>query len=91
MQRYLKYANGSPDSFPAAGTSAFGYTTDDTGLTRFQTNKWAKFETWGYPVAYQSGKVADETDRIGYQVGVSSTQEAGTYTTTIILVAVPTY
>ena len=85
--------NGAPTAFPAAGTSAFGYTTDDTTLSRFQSggDKWAKFETWGYEVAKATTKVSAETDRIGFQVGVSATQEAGTYNTTIIYVATPTY
>jgi len=85
--------NGAPTAFPAVGTSAFGYTTDDTTLSRFQSggDKWAKFETWGYEVAKATTKVSAETDRIGFQVGASSTQEAGTYNTTIIYVATPTY
>ncbi len=83
--------NGSPTLFSAVGTSAFGYTTSNTNLARFQTNKWAKFETWGYPVASNTTKVSSDTTRIGYQVGVNATQEAGLYTTTIILTATPSY
>lgn len=88
--------NGTPTSFPSAGTSAFGYTTSSTTLsgtgTRFQSNKWAKFETWGYEVAKKTTKTSgDDVTNVGIQVGVSGSQEAGTYTTTIIYVATPTY
>ncbi|MCL5433098.1 MAG: hypothetical protein M1524_03210 [Patescibacteria group bacterium] len=88
--------NGAPSTFSAAGTSAFGYTTESTTLSgtggRFSGGKWAKFETWGYEVARSATKPsAPETTRVGYQVGVSGTQASGTYTTTIIFVATPTY
>jgi hypothetical protein len=84
-----------PNSLPTAGfttgSSHFGYSTDDTNLSRFQTDKWAKFETWGYEVAKNSGKVDTDENNILYQVGVGATQEAGLYTTTIILTATPSY
>jgi len=87
--------NGVPTTFSGVGTSAFGYTTESTSLSgtgsRFSSDKWAKFETWNYEVARATTKVSSDTTRIGYQVGVSSTQEAGTYTTTVILTATPTY
>ena len=87
--------NGAPTTFASAGTSAFGYTTESTSLSgtssRFSSNKWAKFESWNYEVARATTKVSSDTTRIGYQVGVSGTQEAGTYITTVILTATPTY
>jgi hypothetical protein len=83
--------NAAPTTFSAVGTSAFGYTSDDTNVSRFQTDKWAKFETWGYEVAKNTTKVSSDTTRVGYQVGVGATQEAGLYTTTIILTATPSY
>jgi len=87
--------NGAPSAFPAAGTSAFGYQSGSSTLsgsgTRFSTNKWAKFEAWGYEVARATTKVSSDATNIGYQVGVSGTQEAGLYTTTIILTATPSY
>jgi hypothetical protein len=88
--------NGAPSTFPSAGTSAFGYQSGSSTLsgsgTRFTGNKWAKFETWGYEVARKTTKTsgADITN-VGIQVGVDGSQEAGTYTTTIIYVATPTY
>jgi len=92
-------SNASPTSFPAAGAAeAFGYTTNDATLgtgtaDRFTSsggNKWAAFTTSNAEVAYSAG-AASETTRIGYQVGILSTTEAGTYTNTVILTATPTY
>ena len=89
--------NDSPTSFPAAGTEAWGYTTNDaslgTGTTgRFgDTNVWAGFSTTAYEVAYSSGPVSSETTRMGYQAGISGTTEAGDYSTTVVYVATPVY
>jgi hypothetical protein len=90
--------NSSPTSFPGVGTSAFGYTTGSTslsagggGASRFSSNKWAKFEQWGYEVARKSSKASSDVTNVAIQAGVSGTQEAGTYTTTITYVATPLY
>lgn len=87
--------NTAPTTFSAAGTSAFGYTTESTSLSgtaaRFGSGKWAKFETWNYEVARSTVAVSADTTRVGYQVGVSGTQKAGLYQTTIVLTATPTY
>ena len=89
--------NASPISFTSAGTEAFGYTTNDATLgtgtaARFTTAgpKWAAFTTSPLEVAYSATPVS-ETTRVGYQVGVAATTEAGTYTTTVVYVATPTY
>jgi len=81
----------SPFATHGSGTSYFGYTTEDTNLSRFQSDKWAGFAQVGYPVATYPSAVSTDTNRIGYQVEVSGSQAAGTYTTTIILTAVPSY
>lgn len=88
--------NASPVSFSAAGTSAFGYTTTSTTLgtgtaTRFSGGKWAAFTTSNLEVAHNSAAVSSDTTTIGYQVGIGGTQQAGTYTTTVVLTATPTY
>lgn len=87
-------SNGSPSAFPSPGTEAFGYTTDDSTLSgtpdRFGSDLWAAFTETNAEVAYSSG-ASDDTVRIGYQAGISSTTEAGTYTTTVILTCTPTY
>jgi len=87
--------NASPTTFSAAGTEAFGYTTNATALGtgtagRFTSNKWAGFTTSPLEVAYSSS-AASATTRIGYQVGISSTTPSGAYSTTIVFVATPTY
>jgi hypothetical protein len=81
--------------FATAGSaSRFGYSTDDTNLTRFSTGAqqyWAGFQQWGYPVATYASAVSSDTNNVLYQVSVSGSQAAGTYTSTIILTAVPSY
>lgn len=88
--------NASPATFSAAGTAAFGYTTEDITLgggtaNRFASNKYAAFTTNNNPVVDSSVSVGSTTTRIGYQAGVSSTTAAGTYTTTVIMTIVPSY
>ena len=91
------HTNASPGSFSAAGTEAFGYTTNDATLGtgtpgRFISDKWAAFSTDNYEVAYSAAATtATETTRVGYQVGVSGSTPAGNYTTTVIFTATPTY
>jgi hypothetical protein len=93
--------NLSPQSFSAVGTEAWGYTTEDTtlsavgdGVDRFTTpaNQWAGFTTSNEEVMSNSAAVpSTETIRVGHQVGVASTTEAGTYTTTIVYTVVATF
>jgi hypothetical protein len=87
--------NAAPTVFTSVGTESFGYTTNDATLGtgtagRFSSNKWAAFTSSPLEVAYNSAPVS-ETIRVGYQTGISSTTKAGTYTTTVIYVATPTY
>lgn len=92
-------ANAAPGSFTSAGTEGFGYTTNDgvlgTGTTgRFTAtggNKWSKFTTSNLEVAYSAAAVSSETTRVGYQVSIAGTTEAGAYTNTVVLTATPTY
>jgi hypothetical protein len=91
--------NASPATFAASTTtSAFGYTTESTTLSgtasRFASTKYAKFTTSGAEIAgnaASAGPVASETTRVGYKVAISNVQPPGTYTTTVGLVATPTY
>ena len=91
------YTNGNPGSFSAAGTEAFGYTTNDFTLgtgtaNRFSSGKWAAFNIANYEVAYNgSATTSTQTTRVGYQVGISGSTPAGNYTTTVIFTATPTY
>lgn len=90
--------NASPGAFPAPGTEAWGYTTQDSTLqsgtpARFTTGpSWAGFSiTTNELVADETGPGASGTTRVSHQVGVSGTTEAGTYQTTIIYTAASTY
>ena len=91
--------NASPTTFSAAGTESFGYTTTDSTLgtgtaDRFTSsggNKWAAFTTGNLEVAYDAGPVSAQTTDVGYQVGIAGATEAGSYTSTVIYTATPTY
>jgi hypothetical protein len=90
--------NATPTAFPAAGTEAFGYTTNDSSLNsgtaaRFTTGpSWAGFsDTTNELVGDSSGPIGATTTRVGHQVGVSGSTEAGTYQTTIIYTAASIY
>ena len=92
--------NASPATFTnSTTTSAFGYTTASTNLSgtqaRFSGTKYAAFTTTTAGEiagnAHAPGAVAAETTRVGYKVAISNVQAPGTYTTTVGLVATPTY
>lgn len=91
-------SNASPTAFSAAGTEAFGYTTEDSTLSgtadRFTSsggNKWAAFTTSNAELIFNNAAVSNQTTRAGFQVGISGTTEPGTYTNTVIYTAVPLY
>jgi len=73
------------------GTKAFGYTTEDTDYSQFQSDKYSKFTTTNAEVAAAAAAVSAEKTRIGYQAAVSGTTEAGNYVTTVILTCTPMY
>ncbi len=93
--------NGTPVTFSGAGTEGFGYTTEDATLStgpgatdRFTSaggNKWSAFTTSNAELIYSAAAVSSQTTRIGYQVGVATTTEPGSYVTSVILTAVPVY
>ncbi len=91
--------NAAPTTFPAAGTEAWGYTTEDSSLAggtanRFTSagNVWAGFSTTNEPVIDNTvATTGTETTRVGHQVGVSTTTPAGTYQTTIIYTVASVY
>lgn len=89
-------SNATPAAFPAAGTEAYGYTTNDSTLGtgtpgRFIANQWAAMTTTNAELAYESVGVTSSTYRIGHQVGVSLTTRPGTYVTTVIYTCTPVY
>jgi hypothetical protein len=87
--------------FPSgiASAEAWGYTTEDSTLQSGTADRftnggdfWAGFsDTTNELVADEVGPGASATTRVGHQVGVSGTTEAGTYQTTIIYTAASTY
>lgn len=93
--------NNSPSDFSAVGTESWGYTTEDTtlsaigdGIDRFTTpaGDFAGFTTSNEEVIVNTAAVAGtETTRVGHQVGIASTTEAGTYQTTIVYTIVSTF
>lgn len=91
--------NASPATFTnSTTTSSFGYTTASTSLSgsasRFSGTKYAKFTTLAGEIAGNAAApaaVASDTTRVGYKVAISNVQAPGTYTTTVGLVATPTY
>jgi hypothetical protein len=92
--------NTSPTTWSGNG---FGYTTSDTDLTggtnnRFSGSKYAGFTTTASdnPVADHTGPVENtavsgEQFTVSYRVTTPSTQQAGTYNTTIQYIIVPSY
>lgn len=91
-------SNATPSAFSAAGTEAFGYTTEDATLSgtadRFTSsggNKWAAFSTSNAELVYNAAAVSNQTTRVGFQTGISATTEPGSYTTTVVYTAVPVY
>lgn len=90
--------NASPTAFSAAGTEAFGYTTEDSTLSgtadRFTSsggNKWAAFTTSNAELIFNGSAVGNQTTRVGFQTGISTTTEPGSYVTSVIYTAVPVY
>lgn len=92
--------NAAPTAFPAPGTEAYGYTTNDPSLStlggsatpnRFQTNLWAGMTTANAEVGYESTGVTATTYRVGHQAGISLTTRPGTYQTTVIYTCTPVY
>jgi hypothetical protein len=90
--------NVTPTAFSAAGTEAYGYTTNDATLGTGTANRftspaqaWAAMATTNAEVAYEATGVTSTTYRVGHQVGVSLTTKPGTYATTIIYTCTPVY
>jgi hypothetical protein len=95
-------SNSVPAAFPAAGTEAYGYTTNDTALSncsglcatnRFTSpsQQWAAMTASNAEVMYEPNGVNSTTFDIAHQVGVSNLTRPGTYTTTIIYTCTPIY
>jgi len=75
----------------STGTEAFGYTTEDTDYSQFQTNKYAAFTTTNAEIAKSTAAVSNDQTKVGYEVGVAGDTPAGTYQTTVVLTCTPMY
>ncbi len=91
-------SNASPVAFSAAGTEAYGYTTDDaslgTGTADRFTNpaqEWAAATTTNAEIGYEAAAVTNTHYKVGHQVGISTVTHPGTYTTTVIYTCTPIY
>lgn len=88
--------NSTPVAFTAAGTEAFGYTTEDTTLGtgtagRFGSGNWAAFSTSNAEVAYNAAAVANQATKVGFQTGISTGTASGSYTSTVIYTCTPVF
>ena len=84
--------NATPTTFPAPGTEAWGYTSDDADLTQFGAGEYAGFSTTNETVVTNpSATAGTETTRVGHQVGIAGGTDGGTYQTTILYTIVATY
>ncbi len=92
--------NTAPTSFSGAGDSRFGYTTSDTNLGGGTANRFSTGTLFsgfalagpGDPVADSSaGPVIGESYSLTYRFRSATTQNAGTYTTTLVLINTATY
>jgi hypothetical protein len=91
--------NAAPTSPFPTGSEAWGYTSNDGALLTGTANRftnggdnWSGFSTsTNELVGDGTGPVASATTRVGHQVAVDASTEAGTYQTTIIYTAASTY
>ena len=88
-------SNATPTTFSAAGTEAYGYSTNDITLAgsaaRFATNKYAANTTTNAEIAYEPAGLTTTTYQIAHQAGISLTTKPGTYQTTVIYTCTPVY
>ena len=91
-------SNASPAAFPATGTAAYGYSTDDATLgtgtaNRFTspTVEWAANTNTNAEIGYEPAGGGSATFRIAHKVGIASTTASGAYQTTVIYTCTPVY
>lgn len=94
---HIAHANSAPGAFPALGTAGLGYTTSDATLAgtanRF-TNpsaNWAGLSASNAEIMYSATGYADITECVAYRVGAASTTTAGSYSTSVVYAAVPSF
>jgi len=79
--------SGDGVTFPAAGNEAFGYNVVGGA------SDWQQFSASNEVVITSAAATTGggDTAQVTYQVGIGSDTEAGTYTSTVIYTATPTY
>jgi hypothetical protein len=81
----------SPNNFDGSTSqSSFAYTTDSTTVS-MGSNKWAGLTATNAAVDTQSAAQNANAFHMEYKVETSNLQPPGTYTTTVIYTATPTY
>lgn len=91
--------NASPAGWtPGCATlaSCYGYHTDAAvlsgGSTRFAPDDtYAKFETTPREVAYSAGPAASSTTNFVYRLAATGLQDAGSYSSNVVYIVVPTF
>lgn len=93
--------NAAPSTFTGAGASAFGYTTNDSNLAGGTANRFTSAANLfaGFAGSGPGDIVADNTTSpvasdvftVTYRLRTSSTQQSGTYNTTLIYINTATY
>lgn len=83
--------HGTPTTFATAGTEAYGWTTEDTDYSQFQTNLWAKWLVTDSDVSTHNAACSSDTIRVGYQVAIAALTEAATYYSTTTYTATGSY
>lgn len=84
----------APATFSGSSSvSSFGYTVGGTNAIAMGSNKWAGLGNAGtqYMIGTKTTSVNSDTINVEYKVEPSNTQAPGTYSTTVVYTAVPSY
>jgi hypothetical protein len=82
---------GSPVSYDGSSSqSSFGFTSDSSTVA-MGSNLWAGLTTTNTAIDTQTSPQNNKALHVEYKVEPSNTQQPGTYTTTVVYVATPTY
>ena len=82
---------GSPNNFDGSSSqSSFGYTTDSSTVS-MGSNKWAGLSSTNAAIDSQTSAQNANAFHVEYKVETGNTQAPGTYSTTVIYTATPTY
>ncbi len=82
--------NASPGAAPVAGTAGFGYTSSDAS-TAFTSNTWAKLTNTDSAVLIGTAGTTSKSRCVGYGVAIAATSTAGSYSSSVVYTAVPSF